>query len=742
MQWDISRESDGVVIEAGILKKRITFTNNFPRLEEISIDGINILERDNLVVSARFSIAEPDQMPRGIPIESNLAGISQENVEKGGTDGLKIEGEEGSKSPQEKTRWQFLSTISQLLKGKNFGDNNFTINENGGNSKRIIICIPVVDHDVLNGVQIEIFHEIHEDYPAIHKWLAITNKGDHWLKVDNLKIEPVAILEDFRNHVYLTPSERGAGSCIIAFEHKHGNEGLILCNEIPSALREIAPSGSMGYREEHFEWVIGPGELFVSEPVFEYAYKGELVKTCSSVSKPLDRTVESKFQRYLVDVVGVRAFPEKMPVPLWCTWSNFHAMINDSIIREQAPLAREAGFIGFQIDAGWSNSENPADWTSGSRSPHAEKFPEFEETCAFVRGQGLKLGLWTSCFRNPLSPDLKDMPENKTFPLVKRGECFGMSYASPWRYYYANDVIYLNETFGATYFKQDLTNIKFGDIAEGHESRTRKESLLRAIRGFLETQDIIHEKNPEVCTLMSHELYWGTPGTPCDIAALKHCWSFHIPPNDYSGAYPRTKRIVRKETFLKINKWLLLLGCHNARKRFYAHRGLPLYCIEYYGAATVNKDGSLTPKIQDRQVCSWLMGIPSVYAGDLSSLTKENITHYKKRFDLIKKLQEKHGIYKYFQYSGVPAPTDKGWHWWGKLNPEGSGIVVVMRGFFGVPSKRINIPWVQDDQEYTVRALFKERDLGVHAGVDLKEGKVKISLPRLSQEILEIIACK
>jgi hypothetical protein len=33
------------------------------------------------------------------------------------------------------------------------------------------------------------------------------------------------------------------------------------------------------------------------------------------------------------------------------------------------------------------------------------------------------------------------------------------------------------------FFKQDFTNIKFGDVGEGHESRTRKESLLRGLRG-------------------------------------------------------------------------------------------------------------------------------------------------------------------------------------------------------------------------------------------------------------------
>ncbi len=452
----------------------------------------------------------------------------------------------------------------------------------------------------------------------------------------------------------------------------------------------------------------------------------------NTTSRFLDAEQRARPGKLFAPVLRVMA-----SVPLWCTWSNFQAAIDDRTIRELAHLASQAGFRGFQIDAGWSNSDNPEDWTSGGSEPHPVKFPDFEATCKAVRALGLNLGLWTSCFRNAKSPDLHEMPGGKSLPVVRRGECYGMSFASEWRYYYANDIVKLHDTLGAAYFKQDLTNIKFGDIAEGHDSRTRKESYLRGIRGFFEAQDIIHEKAPDACTLLSHELYWGTPGTPCDVAAVKHCWSFHIPPNDYSGAFPRKERIARKETRLKLNRWLLLAGCFNARRRFYAHRGLPLYCIEYYGAATVNKDGSLTPRVQDRQVCSWLMGIPSVYAGDLSSLTEENLTHYKKRFDMIVALQKRHGIFRYFQYSGVPGPTDTGWHWWGKLNPAGSGVVVVVRGILGTSSKRINVPWVPDGRRFKVTAMLDGKELGSYSSEALKGGKLRLSLSRLSQEILE-----
>ena len=131
------------------------------------------------------------------------------------------------------------------------------------------------------------------------------------------------------------------------------------------------------------------------------------------------------------------------------------------------------------------------------------------------------------------------------------------------------------------------------------------------------------------------------------------------------------------------------------------------------------------------------MGAPRVFAGDLAGLTEENIQHYNKRFKLLDRLQTSYNIYNHFQFSGVPAPTDTDWHWWGKLN-NGNGAVVVVRGHEGAASQKINIPWVEDDQKYALKLCFSKKDLGTFTGRDLKDGKVKISLPKLGQGIIEI----
>jgi hypothetical protein len=318
-----------------------------------------------------------------------------------------------------------------------------------------------------------------------------------------------------------------------------------------------------------------------------------------------------------------------------------------------------------------------------------------------------------------------------------------MSFASNWRHYFADDVVYLHDRYGITYLKQDLTNIRYGDLAQGHDSRTQKESILRGLRGFLEAQRDIHRRAPGLITLISHEMMWETAGPACDVASLKSAVSYHTSPNDYGGSGNRFSPVNDswadnpKCDPAKLSRDLLHTA-YRCRRMMFGHRGLPLYRVEYLGATMTHYRGSLTPAIVDRQVCSFLMGLPNVYQGQLSSLTPELIACYRERFATIKRLQEQYGIFGHFQFSGVPEPTEEDWHWWGKLNAQGCGAVVVLRGTEGAPRRRINIPWVKADKQYHVTALFSKDELGAFTGKQLQGGELELALGRLDQEILEV----
>jgi hypothetical protein len=437
---------------------------------------------------------------------------------------------------------------------------------------------------------------------------------------------------------------------------------------------------------------------------------------------------------FLKERVGIAAETAPLHGPQWMTWAYFYDKIDDKLVRELAAIAGRSGFTEMLFDNGWQKG------LLGTQVDTA-KFPDFRATADFVRAQGMKLGLWVSCYRDADAPDLANTPGGRILPAMIRTTSlpgFGMSFASAWRDYYVKDLVALARRYGVSYFKQDFSAVIFGDLAEGHESRTRRESLLRGLRGLLAAQESLRRAAPDVVNEITHEIYWGTPGVPADLAALKYTARFHIPPNEAVGAdlarwFPGRTEVSAEEHAASMRR-----GCWLARQRFYSHRAMPLYALEFYAAATTNHKGSLTPAIQDRQVASWLMGAPVCFTGNLRTLTEENVTHYRKRLEAVRRLESTYGIYKRFQFSGVPEPTDVDWHWWGKLNPKGEGAVVVVRGSGGPARRTVNVPWAQRGKSYRVTGLFHGKAFGVLTGAVLQDSGIMLELPVYGQEILEL----
>lgn len=732
----IVKEGDTLRITAGVLERVIRVSGGNVATERLTVSGVSLIEGGANEVSFRIMRAEPNRNPLDLlPLQNNAAALSVAESKANDTDALKISGQ-SKLEPQAtsgQVQWRDARAFTAAAWGGCFDLATVAVAPTRPGVQRVVIRGRSLKDPVLAGVSVNLMYEVYAGYPVIRKWVEIHNNSATWLKVDNLLTDDIKLGNGFVQGAELTPSERGATSSIIAFAQPDNTKGVMVASEVPSALRKITERGASGYSTNYFEWVIGPAESFVSEPSFLYGFSGEVIKTVSATSMPLDRAVEGGFKDFLREHLGVSPAQVQIPAPLWCSWSNVGHVINDALIREQADIASKCGFALLQIDDGWQKDRLGI-------TPDPKTFPDFDATCSYILSKGLRLGLWVSCFRSRDADDFKALPNAAISPEVQRLSGVAMSFASSWSRYHANDLVFLHDRFGATYFKQDFSNIQFGDLAAGHYSRTRKESLLRGLRGLLESQALVRHLAPEVANEITHEIYWGTPGTPCDLAALKSVSLYHVPPNDYSGCGHFKER--PNEGWSRYGVAALheklLKGCMNARTRFYAHRGLPLECIEYYAAATVNWKGSLTPQVQDRQICSWLMGSPSVYAGDLASLTEENIARYRNRFDILKRLEATYGIYRHFQYSGVPAPTDTDWHWWGKLDARGCGAVVVLRGSGGSEKRAINIPWVDPDQTYTATTLFDNTQRGTFTGKQLQAGELMLALPVFGQEIVEL----
>lgn len=740
----ILREGGQIRLEAGSLERILSVSGGQLVTERITIDGQPVLAGPSGEVSFSISRAEPNRSPVG-QAGDDAQGLNLEEAQADGTDALRTSGQQTS--PEETAslstmtadaasgvKWIDHRTFSSSSWSNCFNHLNTHVFRPRPGVIRLIVRARALDDPTLAGINVNVFYEVYEGYPVIRKWFEIRNNSASWIKIDNLILDNIQVAPAFLNRTDLTPGERGAGPSIVAFSNDGRTHGLIVASEIPSALRRIHDNGASGYAPEYFEWVVGPSEHFESEPTFIYGFSGETFDTQSAKSFPLDRAVESGFKRFMREHLGISPAHIEIPAPQWATWSNFGPEVTEAIIYEQAEIAARCGFVLFELDDGWQRGRLGIE-------PNPKTFPNMYETARHVRSLGLQLGLWVSSFRLPDEKDFTALPHAAVSPKIGRTVGLAMGFSGPWSEYYANDLVFLHDYYGATYFKQDFTNIKFGDLGPGSDARTRKESVLRGLRGLFQAQDSLRRLAPSVINQITHEIYWGTPGVPADIAVLKHAYFFHIPPNDYSGVGHAKQRagVAGWEKYDPVKlRQELIQGCFNARQRFYLHRGLPLECIEYYGAATLNWKGSLTPDVQDRQVASWLMGAPLLFAGDLASLTAENINHYRQRFEIVKRLEREHGIYRHFQYSGVPAPTDTDWHWWGKLNEQLVGVVVVIRGSAGADERAINIPWVNPEKRYNVTALLAGKALGTFTGVQLREGTLKLALPEYGQEILEL----
>ncbi len=76
-----------------------------------------------------------------------------------------------------------------------------------------------------------------------------------------------------------------------------------------------------------------PGEWFESDPVFLYAFSGKSYPTVSAVLTTLDRCVEDDFKEFLNERILRPVNQNRRIAPIFCTWTNYSAAINDSDMR-------------------------------------------------------------------------------------------------------------------------------------------------------------------------------------------------------------------------------------------------------------------------------------------------------------------------------------------------------------------------------------------------------------------------
>src|SRR5690606_33830426 len=105
---------------------------------------------------------------------------------------------------------------------------------------RLHIKTGCINRHTLKDVYVNLYYEVYDGFPAIRKWISVTNNGSVWLKIDQLTIDDIDLKPEFLTATPLTPEEQGAESSIVAFSDAKKEIGIIAASEIPSAPRKIA----------------------------------------------------------------------------------------------------------------------------------------------------------------------------------------------------------------------------------------------------------------------------------------------------------------------------------------------------------------------------------------------------------------------------------------------------------------------------------------------------------------------
>jgi len=332
-KWEIIKDGDAIRICAGILEQKLFTSQEHITASHLMVNGAVLNKEDLDQFQVSFWKAFPNAEPKGIGYSSD-AGVEQTDAVKNQTDALAVKKKNRSKEQQ--VIWTDSLRVAKVNFGTVFDDCKVQVSAPGKGINRVTLTFS--SNRVLKGVSAAVCYEIYNGHPAIRKWVKFLNQGNQWIKISNLLIEQLHLNKTYTRNTLLTPGTRGINPSIIAFSDTTASVGIICASEIPSKLRHLSTDGTGGYNTGFFEWVIGPGESFESEPLFLYAFSGESYPTVSSLSTALDRCVESGFHSFLKGRILRPVSQSKGIAPVFCSWTNYGAAINDENMHASAAV--------------------------------------------------------------------------------------------------------------------------------------------------------------------------------------------------------------------------------------------------------------------------------------------------------------------------------------------------------------------------------------------------------------------
>jgi hypothetical protein len=355
---EVSVAGGQAVLKSESLQRVIRFGDGNVRTTSLTVAGREALAAPAREFSVAISREQSNTRPRGLRPEetaekNDFSGGFRARWRSEGFDPSRYDDTRPDAPRWVETRFVDAATWSPLA-----GNPAATVTKPAPGVTRLTIRTALARDTVLEGVAVELNYELYDGHPAVRKSVVVRNGGSRWLRLDRLVIDDLHLVALTRKS--LAAAMFGVQPSVVAFDSPGAGYGVIAASEIPSALRTISDQGAMGYTPGLFEWVLGPGEEFTSEPVFYYGYSGAVTQTASSVSTPLDRALEGPYMEFVNRHVGVAAGSAPIHGPQWMTWAYFYDRIDDKLVRQLADIASRAGFTEMLFDDGGGPYETSA----------------------------------------------------------------------------------------------------------------------------------------------------------------------------------------------------------------------------------------------------------------------------------------------------------------------------------------------------------------------------------------------
>jgi len=573
-------------------------------------------------------------------------------------------------------------------------------------------------------LEVSAFYAVYSGHPVIRKWIAITNRSDHAVRLSHLAFEVLTlraappsdqvIFSYYGVHPRETFFTGRAEDAAILAKDPRTNEGFIVMNEAPGWMK----------RTEMVNWGDGIQVMYDTD-LFPFERSVNPGETFTSAKSGVAFFVEGRrmadphwvMPGYTAEVL-MKKGTSYQPPWVYNTWEPFFQDYNEKIVSESIPVASQLGFDVFTLDTGWSENY-------GENEVNPRKFPKgFDDIRATLESKNMRLGLWEPLVvMGPESTVVREHPEWIIKDLDGNPKSAGfpgpndrvMCLASPYRDWAAKRINALIQRHNLRYVKIDLTTVfnAYGEApgcyAQGHYHRNWAESLGGIYEGMQYVTDQIYREHPEVLLDLTFEL-WGQKHI-IDYGLLGAGdldWMSNVDDTATISAGPRQVRTLLYHRAMAIPVETMLIG--NLR--------------------------APTPNLEEH--FATVIGSAPLFLGDLRKLTLEQVTWLAEKIRWFKEFRRAVPINEgFFPLGNWRQPNVVDWDGFARLSRRGEGIIVLFKNESHLERVAVELPAFPDG-EFHLRSVMSGQALGARSGDQFRHG-VQIHLPPEHKvEIVEI----